>query len=159
MAGLAAHLRHRLPVHQLAKTRRHPGRIHKVVADIDEQLKGQRKLVLHQPRGDKYVVRAGKVHIAMANRAIAQLRRVLRRNQRLAARVRIVRNVVAVLLMNGKRHKIIGAMLQRSRHRAWHSPDHLLQLARRQLVVAKGRVADAVFRLHDRRLPRHVGGR
>ena len=128
------------------KSRDDSGALDQRVADVDVELEGDRKFVVHQARGDEDALRVAEVQVAMADRVVAE------------------RDVVAVgdhgffSLTHGQRDEVVGLAFQRGRDLRRHGGDHALEIERVDRDFAGHGVADSVGRLRDGREPNNFGG-
>src|SRR5581483_11890491 len=134
-AALSTDVGFRLLPHNRRKIFRYARLLHECVADVDEELERNRKLVFHHAGRDEDALRVADVVVAMANRAVAQFG------------VVALRDAGLVAFADRERHEVIRLALQGGGDRRRHGSDYALQVLARDGVLAKHRVADAVGRL------------
>ena len=115
-----------------------------MVAGVDEELKGQRETVLHEPGGDEGDLGALELDVTMADGAVAEIDGVGGRDQHL------------FLVGDGERNKIVSVLGEAFGDRHRHRLDHAGEIGFGEVRIAKGSVEDSVGTFNNRRLLRDL---
>ena len=146
LAGFAAYLRLGLRPGEGGKALRHAGGFHKVVGDVDKELKSQAEAVFHQPRRKKHRFRGAERGIAMADGAIAEFDGVGGRNHGLAG------------IGDGQGNEVVGAMGECRRERGRHRAHQAFQVGLGDACLSPRGIMNAVGGGADLNLGGHLFG-
>ena len=118
--------------HQICEILRDSGALDEGVSDIDVELEGDGKFVVHQAGGDEDALRAAELQIAMANRAVAE------------GNVVAVGDDGLVSLIDGERDEVIRLAIKRRSDRLGDDGDHAFDISAGNIHFAGNGVTDSV---------------
>lgn len=146
LTGFSACVGFGLRPHEIGKAGGDADGFDKVVADVDEKFKGQRKAVLHDAGGDEDAVRAAELCVAMADGVFGEIDGVSGGDGGL------------VSVAESERHEVVGAAGEGVGNGRGHGLHDALEILRSDLGVSKVREAKAVGGLADGGLLGDFGG-
>src|SRR5215469_1325785 len=131
---------------QFTEIVRDTGALDQRVSDVDVELEGDGKLVVHQAGGDEDALRIAKIQVAMADRIVAESDVVPIGDQRVIA------------LADCERDEVVSLAFEGGSDAGRNGRDHALEVKRIHRNLAGAGVADAVRSLRNGSVPNHLGG-
>src|SRR5437016_1441251 len=118
--------------------------------NIDEELEGDRELIVEHTRRDEDAFRTAELEVAMAARAVAQAHVIALRDAGL------IRLGGGFAFAEDERHEVERPLLERGSDAAGHGAHHMLDVRRLQQVLAEHGVAEAICGLRHLRLADYI---